>query len=331
MMRKTIFANGLKTIGLVLALSAIPPAGVTAEDLYLHSYFNGDYNLSFKPGDSKPVIPQPFLIRSQEDLAAFLEHLPKTLPDPEVMGGGDGAPYADALLEEEPLDWESVMLAVAVDSPNRKGPSRFESAVSDGKTVRMKITALDTGEIGARETVRGFYTAFLLPNRPGLLVVEKGTAKYNPALVIRADDKSGQYGIWDNAKNSWTAKPAWSHGVEFDPWGHAVVMDKQGPVMVDQKGKEVLRPFLYDNGPDYFVEGLARYVDGKKLMGFFDRTGRIAIKAQYEFAWPFEKGKATVGRAISYDTTSDEHTIVNAGEMAEIDMQGKIVKQWSAE
>jgi len=57
--------------------------------------------------------------------------------------------------------------------------------------------------------------------------------------------------------------------------------------------------YAFDNGPDYFQEGLARIVDGGKI-GYLDRTGAIEIAPQFAGAMGFCHGRATV-----HDGTSE--------------------------
>ncbi|ULH08633.1 WG repeat-containing protein [Alcaligenes faecalis] len=76
--------------------------------------------------------------------------------------------------------------------------------------------------------------------------------------------------------------------------GQSLIQDEQGWVYVNERGEAVLRPFIYDNGPDYFEEGLARFV-AKGKMGFHDQSLKIWIPARYDFAFPFVDGKAKVG------------------------------------
>lgn len=88
------------------------------------------------------------------------------------------------------------------------------------------------------------------------------------------------------------ARPAAAQ--DYDRHGHALVRDAHGWMYVDRDRRPILRPYIYDNGPDYFEEGLARFVqDGK--MGFHDETLAVVIPARYDFAFPFENGVARVG------------------------------------
>ena len=95
-------------------------------------------------------------------------------------------------------------------------------------------------------------------------------------------------------------------------------------MVLDNAGKEVFEVFTYDNGPDYFTEGLARFVqDGK--MGFFDETGKIVIPAQFDFVYPFENGTAQFvngGKKVS----DGEHSTIQGGKGGTVDKQGKITQ-----
>ena len=60
--------------------------------------------------------------------------------------------------------------------------------------------------------------------------------------------------------------------------------------------------FQYDNGDDYFKEGLQRIVNKEGKIGFADQKGKVIITPQYAFAFPFENGmsKATYeGESVS--------------------------------
>lgn len=52
--------------------------------------------------------------------------------------------------------------------------------------------------------------------------------------------------------------------------------------------------YQYDNGDDYFCEGLQRIVDQNGKIGFRDSLGNIAVSPQFAFAFPFKDGYAKV-------------------------------------
>lgn len=61
----------------------------------------------------------------------------------------------------------------------------------------------------------------------------------------------------------------------------------------DRNGKFLYYPQWFDNGLDYFEEGLRRYVSSNKI-GFVDKDGNLTIPAQWDFAEPFRYGYAKV-------------------------------------
>lgn len=95
---------------------------------------------------------------------------------------------------------------------------------------------------------------------------------------------------------------------EYDRHGHALILDAEGWLYVDRAQRPVLRPFIFDNGPDYYVEGLARFVDNGK-MGFHDEALRVVVPAQYDFVYPFENGVASAGSGCRVHRHS-EHSYV---------------------
>ena len=81
----------------------------------------------------------------------------------------------------------------------------------------------------------------------------------------------------------------------------------------------------FDNGADYFVEGLARTIrDGK--VGFVNEALEVVIPRQWDFAFPFENGLARVcsGCAVVRDP-GDEHGSVEGGKWGWIDREGRVV------
>jgi hypothetical protein len=82
----------------------------------------------------------------------------------------------------------------------------------------------------------------------------------------------------------------------------AIVLKKWEWVGIDRSEKVILKPFIFDNGPDYIEEGLFRFVENNKI-GFADINGRKIIKAKYDFATPFENGLSeyTLGGHREYE------------------------------
>jgi hypothetical protein len=76
---------------------------------------------------------------------------------------------------------------------------------------------------------------------------------------------------------------------DFSPEGIAAVLDDAGWGYINRRGTIIIRPFVFDNGPDPFQEGLARFTQEGKF-GFFDRRGKVVIKPKFDFAAPFQEG-----------------------------------------
>ena len=76
------------------------------------------------------------------------------------------------------------------------------------------------------------------------------------------------------------------------------VIKKSEMFRIGRDGSVKFRSVYFDNGPDYYEEGLARFVEkdkaGKDCIGFHDRKGRVLIPPIYSFATPFRNGYAFV-------------------------------------
>lgn len=81
----------------------------------------------------------------------------------------------------------------------------------------------------------------------------------------------------------------------------------------------------YDNGPDYFVEGLARTVRNGEV-GFVDEKLELVVPRVWDFAFPFEGGFARVCTGCSIERhEGDEHGGIRGGSWGIIDRQGRVV------
>ena len=112
----------------------------------------------------------------------------------------------------------------------------------------------------------------------------------------------------------------------YDRYSIAAVADEKGWKYIDTTGKTILRPYLFDNGPDYFKEGLSRYVEND-LIGFIDEKYQLVIKAQYEYVTSFHNGYATfcVGCKEVPSKEGSEHTKREGGKWGMINKKGKVV------
>ncbi len=139
-------------------------------------------------------------------------------------------------------------------------------------------------------------------------------------LVLFEED--GKWG-YENASGEVMIKPQFDMANDFSPYGIAAVVDDKGWAYINEKGKIVIRPFVIDNGPDYFKEGLARVrIDNK--FGFFNQKGKIVIKPQFDFAFPFHEGLAAFCMGCK-EEPEGEHRSMKGGKWGYINKKGKIV------
>lgn len=81
----------------------------------------------------------------------------------------------------------------------------------------------------------------------------------------------------------------------------------------------------WDNGPDDFAEGLARFERNGKI-GFLNPSLQVRIKPVYDFAWPFDGGKALVCTGCHPGQgDADGHKPVIGGLWGYINKQGQQV------
>lgn len=103
--------------------------------------------------------------------------------------------------------------------------------------------------------------------------------------------------------------------VEKNSWG----------VVFDKKGKMLYQPYSYDNGADYFSEGVRRFVKKGKV-GFVDRNAKIIIDAKHDFVSSFNYGYAVFCDGCDWEKTEDEHPQIIGGTWGVINFKGEIMQ-----
>jgi hypothetical protein len=156
---------------------------------------------------------------------------------------------------------------------------------------------------------RGCFAEMYMDNRPGTLG------------LFAFEDASGRYGFRD-AGGRVRIPARFRFVYEFFPEGITGAVDDAGFVFIDASGRELARAFPYDNGPDYFAQGLARIVKQRKI-GFIDRSGRIVVPPRYDFALPFCEGRAVVCNGCR-DIGSGDEAELSGGKWGYLDVQGRL-------
>lgn len=147
-------------------------------------------------------------------------------------------------------------------------------------------------------------------------------------LKLTPFEQNGAFGYQDPQGNM-VIPPKYKMAHDFNSSGIAAVLDEKGWTYINDKGENLVRPFYFDNGPDYFIEGLARFEANGK-MGFFDESGQIVIPAKFDFVGPFSAGLARfcMGcqiRPMKGGDSHDNHTELVGGHWGIINSQGKNV------
>jgi len=134
-------------------------------------------------------------------------------------------------------------------------------------------------------------------------------------------EKGGKWGYRDT-QGKVAIKPKFILAQNFSPEGIAAVIDTAGWGYINRRGAVIIRPFVFDNGPDPFQEGLARFTKKDKF-GFFDRTGKVVITPKFDFAAPFHEGLAAFCTGCG-KIMIGEHSFWEGGKWGYINRQGNI-------
>jgi len=97
----------------------------------------------------------------------------------------------------------------------------------------------------------------------------------------------------------------------------------EGSMFYVSKAGKVVRTYFFDNGADYFVEGVARTILNNKF-GYIDEQLNVVIKPEYDFVFPFKNGIAVVCNGCRFEL-SGEHNKIAGGKWGVINKSGKIV------
>lgn len=150
------------------------------------------------------------------------------------------------------------------------------------------------------------------------------TASCGPKKIPEAVTAFEENGLWGfrDGRGQIVIEPGFQAAYDFRGQIAAVAV-AEGWRFIDRGGHILdIRPFMTDNGPDDYAEGLARFVkDGR--IGFLNEEGRAVIPAQFDFAAPFSEGLAAfcIGcRKI----TEGEHASMKGGRWGFINVLGEM-------
>jgi hypothetical protein len=162
--------------------------------------------------------------------------------------------------------------------------------------------------------LKNIYLIFLIFILPQVLQGEK--------KKFLSFESNGLYGFKDKLGKV-IIKPQFDFANDFTNESIAFVVSKGKWICIDTKNNILLHPYVFDNGPDYYSEGLARYKENNKI-GFFNKYCKSVIPANFDFADPFENGYAVVNNECE-STPEGEHIKIICRKVGLINQKGKIV------
>ncbi len=139
---------------------------------------------------------------------------------------------------------------------------------------------------------------------------------------LLAFENNGLYGF-KNKKGTIVIQPQYEMAFDFTNESVAFVFKKDRWKCINLKNQDLLEPYVFDNGPDAFSEGLARFIENQKI-GFYRKGCKKTIPPVYDFALPFEKGYAQVCSGCQ-SFGEEEHLKMLGGKYGAIDKIGNIV------
>lgn len=150
----------------------------------------------------------------------------------------------------------------------------------------------------------------------------------NPSLIPFEDPKTHLFG-YQSPLGEVLITPKFTRALNFSKWGIAdVYIEPPGKFFrIDQSGKILVQAYFDDNGPDYFVRGLSRFVENDKI-GFIDREGHQVISAKFDGAMPFSYSRPVTvvcEGCQEVKTPDSEYTELKYGQWGAIDDQGHII------
>ena len=152
-----------------------------------------------------------------------------------------------------------------------------------------------------------------------IIIIHSGEGQ---AQMYKPLEVNGKWGFVNDV-NEWVIDTLFVMAMSFNENGIAPVVDDSGWVYIDTCGQKLFRPFIYDNGPDYFSEGLSRYVKNNKI-GYINARGKVQIEVRFDFARPFSEGMAAFCSGCT-TIQHGEHKKLVMGKWGYINKKGDIV------
>jgi len=149
-------------------------------------------------------------------------------------------------------------------------------------------------------------------------------APVSAALLVPFEAEDGRFGFRDDSSGAVVVPARFELAQDFDAQsGLAAVVDGGAWWLIDADGRRVHRPFVYDNGPDYLVEGHSRIIDEGGKVGFIDARGAVVIAPRFDWASPFDDGVSQFCLGCHPDRDG-EHQVMVGGVRGTVSPDGTV-------
>lgn len=81
----------------------------------------------------------------------------------------------------------------------------------------------------------------------------------------------------------------------------------------------------FDNGPDYFIDGLARSISKAGKVGFIGTDLKTVVREAYDYATSFNNGISFACTGCHLSDTASEHPTVVGGEWSVLNRSGDVI------
>ena len=162
---------------------------------------------------------------------------------------------------------------------------------------------------------------FLLPVLLGLALLPAAAAADDRCRLLDSGDYPVLEGCRQVAPGKLEISATTLSSLAFDKDGLASLY-AAGQFYYLRRDGHYLPVITFDNGADYFIEGLTRAViDGK--LGYHDTSLQPAFPARFDWGWPFENGSAQVCEGCRPgEPDINDHIPMVGGRHFRIDRQG---------
>jgi hypothetical protein len=96
-----------------------------------------------------------------------------------------------------------------------------------------------------------------------------------------------------------------------------------GYILPNGKARDVI---FFDNGPDYFNAGVARFIGANGKTGYINEALQVVIQPVHDFASPFDEGFAYFCDGCKSESDGSEHQKIVGGMWGKMAKNGKTLQ-----